>query len=135
MIQWLTKVLGHHGFVKRLNVISCSGYWIVLSFIVKDLLDVENVCAKQEGHIPAGFIFMALFVHSGCPTTFVNFLSFNFFSSYYSTFQSQSYPNMPRITTPTRTTSNQHSSIIVLKTRGLSYHAIIPTWYSSYDCF
>src|SRR4051794_30530273 len=72
IIQWLTKVLGHHGFIKRLNVISCSGYWIVLSFIVKELLDVENVCAKQEGHIPAGFIFMALFVHSGCPTTFVN---------------------------------------------------------------
>src|SRR4051794_6224770 len=71
-LQWLTKVLGHHGFIKRLNDSSCSGYWIILSFIVKDLLDVENVCAKQEGHIPAGFIFMALIVHSGCLTTFVN---------------------------------------------------------------
>jgi transposase len=31
---------------------------------------------------------------------------------------------MPRTTTPTRTTSNQRSSIITLKTRGLSYCAI-----------
>ena len=46
----------------------------MLFFLMKDLLDVEKVHAKQESHTMARFIFMASFAHLGCLTTFVNLI-------------------------------------------------------------